>query len=236
MSLELNDISFAHPGSTHDSRPLLDHVNLKVAAGEVVGLVGSSGSGKSTLLRIAALMTATNTGTVSINNNTFAPGAQIPVEARRSIGVVLQTPRAAADPKLRLESLICAPMDFRDGALRPRPRRHHERLLQLTELVRLSPTLLRHFPHQVSDGQLQRALIARALALDPQVLIFDEPTAQLDAETTGIILQVIEERAAHGAAVMIASHDVAALSTLTTRMIELAKLNRSTAHLVEQQP
>ena len=227
MSLELRDVSYTHPGANAAAGRLLDGLDLAVGAGEVTGLCAPSGAGKSTLLRIAALMVPADAGTVLINGQEFSPGAPVPREVRRSVGVVLQSPRAAADPRMRLDALICAPLAFREGSWRPHPRRHAGRLAELAELAQLDPALLHRYPHQVSDGQLQRAMVARALALDPDVLLCDEPTAQLDAENTAAILRVLADRAAAGAAVLIASHDIAALSGITDRMVVLAGINRA---------
>lgn len=227
MSLELADVSYTHPGTAPASGKLLEGLSLRVRSGEITGLGAPSGAGKSTLLRIAALMTPADSGAVLINGQVFAPGAPVPRQVRQSIGVVLQSPRAAVDPRLRLGSLICAPLAIRDRALRPQPRRHAERLAELAEAVQLDPALLRHYPHQVSDGQLQRAMVARALALDPELLICDEPTAQLDAGTTAAILGLLSGHAAAGAAVLIASHDSAALSRVAHTLVDLAQVNRS---------
>lgn len=227
MSLELADIGYTHPGSAPESGRLLDGVSLRIGAGEIVGLGAPSGAGKSTLLRIAALMTPADSGTVLVNGRACEAGSAVPRHVRRAVGVVLQSPRAAADPRLRLESLVCAPLAIRDGGLRPRPRHYPEQLAELAELVHLDPALLRRYPHQVSDGQLQRAMLARALALDPAVLICDEPTAQLDARTGASILRLLADRAAAGAAVLIASHDRAALSRVAHAMVGLSRINRA---------
>ena len=227
MSLELREVCFTHPGADQAAGKLLDRVDLAVGAGEVVGLRAPSGAGKSTLLRIAALMVPADAGNVIINGRGLAPGAPVPREVRRSVGVVLQSPRAAADPRMRLDALVCAPLSFREGWWRPHPRRHAGRLAELAELAQLDPELLHRYPHQVSDGQLQRAMVARALALDPDVLLCDEPTAQLDSENTAAVLGMLANRAAAGAAVLIASHDTAAMSGVADRMLDLAGINRA---------
>ncbi|GAA5225818.1 ABC transporter ATP-binding protein [Paeniglutamicibacter antarcticus] len=225
MSLELRDIDFSHPGTGPGPGKLLDGVHLVVRAGEITGLGAPSGAGKSTLLRIAALMKPADSGSVLISGQAFFPGSSVPVAARQSVGVVLQSPRTSADPRLRLDSLISAPLAFRDRAVRPRPQRYAQRLAELAELVHLEPALLRRYPHQVSDGQLQRAMLARALALEPAVLLCDEPTAQLDPGTTASILGVLAGHAAAGAAVLVASHDYTALASVAHTMVELAQIN-----------
>lgn len=233
--LELEGIDFAHGGAKRGERYgrrtlesgalLLEQVSLRVPAGELVALNAPSGAGKSTLLRLAALMLPADSGTIRINGTACGPGDRVPVAIRRQVGVVLQSPRAAADPRLRLDALICAPLSFRDGFVRPRPKHHAGRLAELMELVRLDPGLLRRFPHQVSDGQLQRAMVARALALNPSVLICDEPTAQLDAHTTGGILGILAARAEAGTAVLLASHDRQATAKVATSQVSLADIN-----------
>ena len=229
--LDLERINFTHGGQRRGRQapaPLarvLERVSLRVPAGELVALNAPSGAGKSTLLRVAALMLPADSGIVGINGAAIEPGNRVPAGTRRQIGVVLQSPRAAADPRLRIDELICAPLSFRDGLVRPRPQRHAGRLAELCELVQLDQGLLRRLPQQVSDGQLQRAMVARALALDPSILICDEPTAQLDAHTTAAILGILSARAEAGTAVLLASHDREATARVATTMVALAEIN-----------
>lgn len=206
-------------------------VGLQVDPGTTVGLEAPSGSGKSTLLRVAALLAPPDSGTVSIDGDAvsgtrFAVGAPI----RRRIGVVFQSPRTSTDLRLTLRHIIAEPLSFRDGLRRPRPAAHPDRIAELVDLVQLSEDLLDRLPHQVSDGQLQRACLARALALDPALLLCNEPTAMLDAPTTAVIMRVIRSRVESGTAALIASHQHALLAATCSVIHPLGTLSVGAAH------
>ncbi|GAA0451337.1 ATP-binding cassette domain-containing protein [Streptomyces sp. NPDC046215] len=184
--------------------PVVREVSLTIAAGEAVGLLGPSGCGKSTLARVAALLHRPDTGTVVIDGEPArgwrhrAPRAQ-----RTAFGVVFQQPRLSADPRMRLADLIAEP-------LRATGRRTGADAVagESARRVGLSGELLRRRPHEVSDGQLQRACLARALILRPRWLVCDEMTAMLDASTTAALVGVVEEyRAETGAGLLAVGHD-----------------------------
>ncbi|MEU5430203.1 ATP-binding cassette domain-containing protein [Streptomyces olivoreticuli] len=184
--------------------PVVRDVSLTVAAGEAVGLLGPSGCGKSTLARVAALLHRPYSGTVVIDGSP-AHGwrHRAPREQRTAFGVVFQQPRLSADPRMRLADLIAEP-------LRATGRREEAggRVDELARRVGLSAELLRRRPHEVSDGQLQRACLARALVLRPRWLICDEMTAMLDASTTAALVAVVEEyREETGAGLLTVGHD-----------------------------
>ncbi|WP_418960644.1 ABC transporter ATP-binding protein [Streptomyces tritici] len=204
--LELKEIT-----AGYDRRaPVLRDVSLTVGKGEAVGLLGPSGCGKSTLARVAALLHRPDAGAVVVDGEPVrgwrhaAPRAQ-----RTAFGVVFQQPRQAADPRLDLADLIAEP-------LRATGRRDEvrERLAELVPAVGLTDDLLTRRPHEVSDGQLQRACLARALVLRPRWLICDEMTAMLDASTTAALVAAVETyRRDTGAGLLAVGHD----RTLLTR-------------------
>lgn len=207
--LDVDNVTVRYPG---EPRPVLDGVTVRVAAGSRVGLHAPSGSGKSTLLKTAALLLAPETGSVTINGAAASgSGYRVPRRIRRQIGIVFQSPRASTDPRLTLRQIIAAPLAHDAGRMRPSASEHAHSIDALAERVQLSDDLLDRLPHQVSDGQLQRACLARALALEPRVLICDEPTAMLDAPTTAVIMRVLGDHASCGSAVLLASHDRALL-------------------------
>ncbi|MZD07502.1 ATP-binding cassette domain-containing protein [Streptomyces sp. SID5785] len=187
----------------HDRRdPVLRDVSLTLAPGESVGLPGPSGCGKSTLVRVAALLHEPYAGQVLLDGEQVrgwrhrAPRAQ-----RTAIGVVFQQPRLSADPRLRLADLVAEP-------LRANGLPADARVRELAGQVGLGPDLLGRRPHEVSDGQLQRACLARALTLRPRVLICDEMTAMLDASTTAALVAAVESyRSATGAGLLAVGHD-----------------------------
>lgn len=198
--LELTGITAGYdPG-----RPVVRDVSLSVAPAEAVGLLGPSGCGKSTLARVAALLHRPDAGTVTLGGEAVrgwrhrAPQAQ-----RTAVGVVFQQPRLSADPRLSLRELIAQP-------LRSTGRRGEvaERVGMLAGRVGLTGELLDRRPHAVSDGQLQRACLARALVLEPRLLICDEMTAMLDASTTAALVAVVESyREESGAGLLAVGHD-----------------------------
>ncbi|MFI9340861.1 ABC transporter ATP-binding protein [Streptomyces sp. NPDC052773] len=198
--LELRAIS-----AGYDRRaPVVRNVSLTIAPGEAVGLLGPSGCGKSTLARVAALLHRPDAGTVVLDGTPVRGWRhRAPREQRTAFGVVFQQPRLAADPRLRLADLIAEP-------LRATGRRAQvpERVAELAATVGLTADLLTRRPHEVSDGQLQRACLARALVLRPRLLVCDEMTAMLDASTTAALVAVVEDyRAATGAGLLAVGHD-----------------------------
>ncbi|MGK5500785.1 ABC transporter ATP-binding protein [Streptomyces sp. URMC 125] len=212
-ALELRDITAGYDRRT----PVVRGVSLTVADGEAVGLLGPSGCGKSTLARVAALLHRPWSGTVRLSGRP-ARGFRhrTPRELRTSVGVVFQQPRLAADPRLTLADLIAEP-------LRATGRRAEvpERLPELAASVGLGGDLLTRRPHEVSDGQLQRACLARALVLRPGLLICDEMTAMLDASTAAALVAAVEEyRRARGAALLAVGHDRVLLGRWCDRVVD----------------
>ncbi|MFF8033581.1 MULTISPECIES: ABC transporter ATP-binding protein [unclassified Streptomyces] len=184
--------------------PAVRDASLTVAPGEAVGLLGPSGCGKSTLARVAALLHRPDAGTVLLDGTPVRHWRhRAPRSLRTAFGVVFQQPRLSADPRLRLADLIAEP-------LRATGRRAAvpDRVAELAGTVGLTPDLLTRRPHEVSDGQLQRACLARALVLRPRWLICDEMTAMLDASTTAALVAVVEDyRASTGAGLLAVGHD-----------------------------
>ncbi|WMX43840.1 ATP-binding cassette domain-containing protein [Streptomyces roseicoloratus] len=213
--LELHSVT-----AGYDRRaPVFRDVSLTVGAGESVGLLGPSGCGKSTLARVAALLHRPDAGRVVLDGTEVrawrhrAPRAQ-----RTAVGVVFQQPRLSADPRLRLADLVAEP-------LRATGRRGEipARLAELLPAVGLTDDLLGRRPHEVSDGQLQRACLARALVLRPRWLVCDEMTAMLDASTTAALVAAVESyRAETGAGLLAVGHDRVLLERWCDRTVEWA--------------
>ncbi|MEV0991291.1 ATP-binding cassette domain-containing protein [Streptomyces sp. NPDC049949] len=185
-------------------RPVVRDAHLTLRPGESLGLLGPSGCGKSTLARVAALLHRPDRGTVAFDG-TAVTGFRhrAPRSLRIGVGVVFQQPRLSADPRLRLRDLVAEP-------LRATGRRGEadEAVPELAARVGLGADLLARRPHEVSDGQLQRACLARALVLRPRWLVCDEMTAMLDASTTAALVGVVEEyRAETGAGLLAVGHD-----------------------------
>ncbi|MBA0052309.1 ATP-binding cassette domain-containing protein [Streptomyces sp. AJS327] len=203
--------------------PVLREVSLRLDPGEAVGLLGPSGCGKSTLARVAALLHRPWAGSVLLGGETARGWRhRAPRSQRTRVGVVFQQPRLAADPRLTLADLIAEPLRATG-----RSRRVPEAVPELAEAVGLGGDLPGRRPHEVSDGQLQRACVARALVLGPEVLICDEMTAMLDASTTAALVAVVERyRARSGAALLAVGHDRALLERWCDRTVEHAAPQR----------
>ncbi|MEL3950604.1 MULTISPECIES: ABC transporter ATP-binding protein [Streptomyces] len=204
--------------------PVVREVSLTVGPGESVGLLGPSGCGKSTLARVAALLHRPDRGQVVIDGEPArgwrhrAPRAQ-----RTAFGVVFQQPRLSADPRLTLTQLIAEPLRATGrGAEAP------DRVRELARTVGLGGDLLTRRPHEVSDGQLQRACLARALVLRPRWLICDEMTAMLDASTTAALVTAVEDyRADSGAGLLAVGHDKVLLERWCDRTVHWDELTRA---------
>ncbi|WP_031077975.1 ABC transporter ATP-binding protein [Streptomyces sp. NRRL S-118] len=198
-------------------RPVFRGASLTLRPGEAVGLLGPSGCGKSTLARVAALLHRPDAGRVAVDGEQVRGWRhRAPRELRTAIGVVFQQPRLAADPRLTLRDLIAEPLRAtgrRAGAA--------GRTTELAAAVGLTGDLLARRPHEVSDGQLQRACLARALVLRPRWLICDEMTAMLDASTTAALVAVVEAyRRESGAGLLAVGHDRVLLERWCDRTTE----------------
>jgi peptide/nickel transport system ATP-binding protein len=184
--------------------PVVRDVSLTVGPGESVGLLGPSGCGKSTLARVAALLHRPDSGTLLLDGEAVRHWRhRAPRALRTAFGVVFQQARLSADPRLSLTDLIAEPLRATG-----RGKEVPGRVAELAPAVGLTPDLLTRRPHEVSDGQLQRACLARALVLRPRLLVCDEMTAMLDASTAAALVAAVEDyRAATGAALLAVGHD-----------------------------
>ncbi|QGV77165.1 ABC transporter ATP-binding protein [Streptomyces ficellus] len=213
--LELDAITAGYDPRT----PVFRGASLTVGPGEAVGLLGPSGCGKSTLARVAALLHRPDAGRVVVDGRQVRGWRhRAPRELRTAIGVVFQQPRLSADPRLRLRDLIAEP-------LRATGRRDEAetRTPELAATVGLTDDLLGRRPHEVSDGQLQRACLARALSLRPRWLVCDEMTAMLDASTTAALVAAVETyRREHGAGLLAVGHDRVLLERWCDRTVQWA--------------
>ncbi|MBA4864288.1 ABC transporter ATP-binding protein [Streptomyces sp. PSKA54] len=169
----------------------VDGVSLTIAPGEVLGLVGESGCGKSTLARAMLGLTPVDSGRVLFDGTHVAAAKGAARKAlRRSVQLVFQDPYAALDPRMRLETSLDAPLA--QHGMGTREERHH-RIVQALNRVGLDESFLDRRPRECSGGQLQRVVVARALLLNPRLLICDEPTSALDASIRAQILNLLIE-------------------------------------------
>jgi ABC-type glutathione transport system ATPase component len=197
----------------------LDDVSLTVRAGETVGLVGESGSGKSTAARVALGLVAPESGDVSLFGTDLRKARG---RARRAllagVGVVLQDPVASLDARMSVAECVAEPLRVHRRGMGAAERR--ERIAEVLELVRLPRELARRGPRELSGGQRQRVSLARALVLEPRLLVADEPTSALDVSVQRTVLEVIAELQAElGFACLFVSHDLAVVQRFAGRVV-----------------
>lgn len=183
--------------------PALREIDLEISAGEFVAVTGKSGSGKSTLLNLIGGIDRPTSGEVSAAGEAIHQMSENEL-ARwrgRTVGVVFQFFQLL--PTLTVSENVMLPMDF-CKALRVRERR--PRAIELLEMVGIADQADK-LPAALSGGQQQRVAIARALANDPAIIIADEPTGNLDSETSGTILELFHRLTDRGATVVIATHE-----------------------------
>ncbi|MEV6982714.1 ATP-binding cassette domain-containing protein [Sphaerisporangium sp. NPDC051017] len=182
-------------------RRVLDNAGITLRPGTVTGLAGPSGCGKSTLARVLGLVQKPATGRVTIDGAEARRWrSRAGRELRIRIGLIFQQPRLAVDPRFTLREIIAEPLRATG--------RSPGRAGELAEEMGLTSDLLTRRPHEVSDGQLQRACVARALALRPRYVICDEMTTMLDASTQAHLVARLEAyREESGAGVLAITHD-----------------------------
>lgn len=189
--------------------PALHGIDLDVARGQMVAVVGKSGSGKSTLLNLIAGIDAPTSGRVSVGGAALAeiPRGRLAPWRGRTVGIVFQFFQLL--PALSVLENVMLPMDFL-GAVASRDRR--ARALSLLDRVGVKDQAAK-LPSELSGGQQQRAAIARALANDPPVLLADEPTGNLDSATGAAVLSLFSELRADGKTVIVVTHERDATSS-----------------------
>ncbi|MFF2502574.1 ABC transporter ATP-binding protein [Streptomyces sp. NPDC058067] len=196
----------------------VDGVSLEIERGEVLGLVGESGCGKSTLARALLGLTPVDSGRVVFDGTDVsrATGGRERKALRRSMQLVFQDPLSAFDPRMRLGVSLEAPLaQHRLGTREERGRRISEVLAQ----VGLDDSYAGRLPHECSGGQLQRAVIARALLLRPRFLVCDEPTSALDASNRAHILNLLVElKDRLGLTLLMISHDLRVVRHICDRV------------------
>ncbi|MGW2433587.1 dipeptide ABC transporter ATP-binding protein [Streptomyces sp. NPDC001640] len=216
--VELRDVS-VHFGRGRRTVRALQNVSLSVRPGETVGLVGESGSGKSTAARVALGLLRPDSGSVALFGNDLG---RTRGRARRSllsgVGVVLQDPVASLDARMSVAECVAEPLRVHRRGMTAVQRR--ERVAEVLELVRLPRGFAGRGPRELSGGQRQRVSLARALVLEPRLLVADEPTSALDVSVQRTVLEVIAELQGElGFACLFVSHDLAVVQEFAQRVV-----------------
>ncbi|GAA2871191.1 dipeptide ABC transporter ATP-binding protein [Microbacterium arabinogalactanolyticum] len=196
-------------------------VDFHVGPGEVVGLVGESGSGKTTIGRAVVGLTTVLGGSLTVLGQEMRgvkPRTLTPL--RPKVGFVFQDPATSFNPLLSIAECIAEPLIVHGRASSLQAAR--PRVNELLDAVRLPTSFGDRYPHELSGGQRQRASLARALALDPELLIADEPTSALDVSVQATVLELfVQLQADLGFASLFISHDLAVIDAVSDRIIVL---------------
>lgn len=195
----------------------VDGVSLDIRSGETLGLVGESGCGKSTLGRAILRLTEPTSGKVLFRDRDMAKlsGRQLR-EHRRHLQIIFQDPYASLNPRMTVGQIVREPLDTFHLA---RGREADARVRELLETVGLSSRFIKRYPHEFSGGQRQRIGIARALAVDPEFIVADEPISALDVSIQAQILNLLEKlRREKKLTYLFISHDLRAIRHVSDRV------------------
>ena len=195
----------------------VDGVTLSVQRGEVLGLVGESGCGKSTLARTIMQLVPTTSGTVLLEGRNLTRGSAAEIRrTRRDLQMVFQDPYASLNPRLTVFATLAEPLIVH----RVCPRTEVvARVARLMEMVGLAPRFMQKYPHEFSGGQRQRIAIARALALEPKVIIADEPVSALDVSIQAQILNLLAELGRRmNLSLIFIAHDLSVVKHISDRI------------------
>ncbi|KNY04474.1 dipeptide ABC transporter ATP-binding protein [Microbacterium sp. GCS4] len=192
-------------------------VDLSLRPGEILAIVGESGSGKSTLARMLVGLDSPDAGTLTYRDQDVTRGRLADRKVlRRGVQMVFQDPYMSLNPRMTVQQIISEPLAAtRSGS----PSSRRDRVAELLELVGLSPDMASRFPHQFSGGQRQRIGIARALALDPDVLVCDEPVSALDVSIRAQIIDLLcDLRERLGMSIVFIAHDLSLVRHIADRV------------------
>ncbi len=197
----------------------VDDVSFAIAPGETVGLVGESGCGKTTLGRAVIKLIDPTAGRIVFEGEDIAglTGAQLRARRRR-FQMIFQDPYGSLDPRLAVADIIGEALDIHH--LTPNATARHQRIDVLLQDVGLDPSHAQRYPHEFSGGQRQRIGIARALAVEPKLIVCDEPVSALDVSVQAQIVNLLQDlQREHGIAYLFVAHDLAVVKHISRRIL-----------------
>ena len=194
----------------------VDDVSFELGDGETLGIVGESGCGKTTLIRALARLVDATAGSISFRGSDITKANRRTLEpVRREVQMVFQDPQASLNPRKRVGQILATPLRLR-GTPRNQIESESRRLLQR---VGLSPEHLNRFPHEFSGGQRQRIGIARALAVNPKLILLDEPVSALDVSIQAQVINLLDDLQEElGLAYVFVAHDLSVVRHVSDRI------------------
>jgi len=195
----------------------VDGISFELARGETLGLVGESGSGKSTACRTMLQLLKPSSGSVRFEGREIAGLSRRELRPlRREMQMIFQDPYASLNPRKRVGQIVGDPLRLQNAASGPALRR---RVQELLERVGLSPEHYDRFPHEFSGGQRQRIGIARAIALEPKLIVADEPVSALDVSIQAQIVNLLDDLQDElGVAYLFVAHDIGVVRHVSDRI------------------
>jgi oligopeptide/dipeptide ABC transporter ATP-binding protein len=183
----------------------VSNVSFSIDRGTTLGLVGESGSGKSTVARCVLQLLVPSSGSVKYQGIELVGMARKEMQPlRQEMQMVFQDPYASLDPRLTIGAAIAEPLQVHKF-----PGSHSERIAELLELVGLAPDHAKRFPHEFSGGQRQRVGVARALALEPKLIVLDEPVSALDVSIQAGVMNLLQDLQSRlGLSYLFIAHDL----------------------------
>ncbi|PAD28238.1 hypothetical protein CHH60_26795 [Paenibacillus sp. 7523-1] len=238
--LEMRNLSKTYESRGQGAHSALQSINLKLYPGECLGIVGESGSGKSTLAKCVTHLEKATSGQIIYRQQdiTLIRGEVLRLQ-RKQIQMVFQEPSAIFNPRMRVGSFILEPLLNYKLIKRRQGEKEIHRLL---DLVGLPAAIADKYPHEISGGEQQRVVIARAIGVQPDVIIFDEATSALDVSIQQQILNLLVRlREETGISCIFISHDLAVVQQVSDRtavmykgevveVLESAQLTRASSH------
>ena len=225
VALGISSLAVKYPrrpwhGQGHALHALQD-VSLELRAGEALGVVGESGSGKSTLVRAALQLIRPGAGRITWMGRSLS---RLPARElrglRRDLQIVFQDPLASLDPRMTVGRIVAEPLEIHEPGLDAAAR--ERRVAQMLLRVGLDAGMATRYPHELSGGQCQRVGIARAMIVEPRLLVCDEPVSALDVSVQAQILDLLASlRSERGMSILLVSHNLAVVRRLCDRVLVL---------------
>ncbi|MCM3789853.1 dipeptide/oligopeptide/nickel ABC transporter ATP-binding protein [Domibacillus indicus] len=202
----------------------VNDVSFELDKGECLGLVGESGCGKSTLARCLLRIESIDSGSIRFKGEAIERHTERQLYLyRKQMQIVFQNPSAALNPKLKVKDSLIDPYEQYKKELKLARFSYTSKktfVKQLLEAVELPEDLANRYPHELSGGQKQRVTIARAISIEPELIVLDEPTASLDVLSQGAVLDLLTElQRTLGLSYLFISHDLAAVQKMSQRII-----------------
>ena len=215
MKIQFENVCFSYNSKLPEPREVLKNISFEITEGECIGIIGPSGSGKTTLLQHFTGLLRPSSGTIYIDHRNIWKKGYSLSELRRKIGLVFQFPESQL-----FEETVAADVGFGPKALGLGDEEISIRIEEALKLVGMENAIIgERSPHQLSEGEKRRIAIASVLAMAPDVLILDEPTACLDPAGVKLVLQILKKLHQEGITIIIVTHSIEAIVQLVQRII-----------------